>query len=384
MKPKAFTEKVHDFLASPRIFIAAGFVYLLISTAAAFDPALDLNGIEMTSPILTFSVFLFGLASFYIGIRTGRHALKLSYFPVLAAIFLGIITAHFVLNLNPAFSVVFVLGTLLLSYILLFSKMKWEYVFTAGTFLLWLSYALNGLPVMDMNLHKDLFANVNPMFMTGFFLMTYSLAMIHPKRKYLWMFLVLSLALSTFRLYMGIAFITWVLLELREKRNMRNLSAIAIAAAVVCAIFVLTGYSLMSWNHTTWNLDPMRTLEHRLAFTMTVFDDIVNISFPWGHTFGASLTMESTEFTCRLLYGYDDRITSTAFGESMLNFGLIGIFLVSWWLGAVLENLYRKDYRLYAILTAMLIATLDVGINILVILCFIYLGWLRVIRHEKR
>ncbi len=386
MKPKDFTEMVRETLASPLVFVVAAIAYLVVSTAATFDRTLDVGGIEISTSLQTFLVFLFGVASFYVGIRTGKYALKLSYTPVLAGIFLAIIASYYVLGLNPIFSAIFALSTLLICYVLLFSRVRWEYVFATGTFLLWMSYALSGLPIMDVSLHKDLFTHVNPMFMTGFFLMTYSLAMSFPARRYLWLFLFVSLSLSTFRLYLGIALVTWILLELNDKKTLKNtkLLSIGIVTAAVFFVFVITGHSLMSGEYPAWQLDPLKTAEHRLAFTMSVFDDIVNLAMPYGHTFGATLSMESTEFMCRYLYGYECRITSTSFGESMLNFGIIGVFIVAWWCGTVLGNLRKKDYKLYAILMAMLISTLDVGINIIMIIGFIYLGWVRVIRDEKR
>ncbi len=383
MRRKGFTEGARELLSGPHVFVIAGLAYLLVSTAATFDTGLSVNGLEISTTTLTFLVFLFGLASFHLGIRTGKHALRLSYAPVLAAVFLGVVTAYYVLGLNQAAAAAFALFSLLLSYVLLFSRMNWEYVFAAGTLLLWLSYALNGIPMMDVQLHDDLFTHVNPMFMAGFFLMTYSLARLYPARRCLWVFLILSLALSTFRLYMGIAFIAWVLLELNNrKQGVLGFSSLLAGLVLVIMIFVFTGYMLMAGGQAAWQLDPLKTAEYRLAFTMSVFDDVVHLAFPWGYTYGASLTMESTEYTCSLVYGYDCRITSTAFGEAMLNFGLIGVFLVAWWSGAVLGNLRRIDYPLYTVLMAMLIATLDVGINVFVIIGFIYLGWVRVIRDS--
>ncbi len=375
-------EGVRELLTKPYIFVMAGLAYLLIGTFSSFDPALALNGAEISVSPPAFIVFLFGLAAFYSGVKTSGYALRLSYLPVIAAVFLGIVTSYHVLGLNEMWAVILTLSLLPVSYVLLFSRMNWEYVFAAGTFMLWLSYVLNGIPLLDMQLHKDLFTHVNPVFMTGFFLMTYSLARLHPKRRFLWLFLILSLALSTFRLYMGIAFLAWLLLEIRDRKlDMLRLSSLLAGAVLVAMISIFIGYSITAGEHMTWQLDPLKTIQYRFAFTMSVFDDIVRLSMPWGHTYGASLTMESTEYMCRLLYGYEGRITATSFGEAMLNFGLIGVLLTAWWAGAVLGNLHRRDYALYAVLMAILIATLDVGINVFVIIGLTYLGWMRVIRH---
>jgi uncharacterized membrane protein len=116
---------------------------------------------------------------------------------------------------------------------------------------------------------------------------------------------------------------------------------------------------------------------------MGVFDDIVGTSFPIGRTFGQSLTMEATEYNCRVLYGCEERITATAFGEAMLDFGLLGVFLIACFVAAVLGNLHRHDYPLYAFLFATLLAALDTGINIFTILLYIYLGWIGLVKEWK-
>jgi len=254
-------------------------------------------------------------------------------------------------------------------------------MFAAGTVLLWLNFAFNGLPVLDIAIHSDLMRIVNPIFMAGFFLSTYSLARMHPDHRLLWLFLLITLSLSTFRLYVGIAFFTWILLEVknREKRGMEIAKAAALVScgAFVIVSFIFIGHMLMTADYAAWSLDPTQTVSYRLAFTMSVFDDIVRLAFPYGYTFGHTITMESTEYVCRLLYGYEERITSTTFGEAMLNFGVPGVIFTGWILGAVVANVRRRDYRLYALLMATLLATLDVGVNVLVMIEFMYLGWLR-------
>ena len=379
MKRKSFTEAFHEVMTGPWIFVAAGLVYLLLSFAAIADPAVQTGNSRMSAGPLTAAVFLFGLASFAVGIKTADYALRLSYAPVITAVILAAITSYFVLGMNPALSVVFSLAVLLASLILVFSKLKWEWVFSAGAVCIWSSYLVNGLPILDISMHQDLFKSVNPVFVTGFFLMTYALARMYPKRRYLWIFALASLALSSFRLYLGISFMTWVILEMRQSRpGMKRFLSVMSAAVVILIVSAVMGQYIMA-SKSDWSLDAFRTAEHRMAFTMSVFDDIVSLSFPLGYVHGETIRHEFTEYTCRLLYGYDDRITSTAFGEAMLNFGIPAVFLVAWWCGALLANIRRKDYAVFAVLTAVMLGTLDVGINIIIITGFIYIGWLRVV-----
>jgi hypothetical protein len=242
-----------------------------------------------------------------------------------------------------------------------------------------------GFPLLNMELHVQLFSVVNPMFIIGFIFMVYSLTRLYPRYRYLWILVVISAIFSSYRIYLGIAVITWMWLELNSKKTFSAAKFIAIILFLITlsGVFVYTGYLANAANSGSWSLDPMKTLEYRLALTMGIFNDIVGISFPAGKTFGQSITMEATEFTCRVLYGCTSRITSTAFGEAMLDFGLLGVFLVSWFAGIVLGNLQKKDFGLYAFLFASLVVSLDVGINIFLILEYIYLGWARLVMQWK-
>ena len=386
MKRKKSTkglERARSFITSPGFFIAAGLFYLAISTYAASDPDMAAINPIVSISALSVLVFLFGLASYNLGLRMSKPALKLGYIPLAAGLSLGIAAAYYILNLSLIAAVAMNVFVVLLSYVLLFSRLRYEYLFAAGTFLFWLNFAINGMPFLDMGMHNDLFLVVNPLFIMGFFFMIYSLARLHPKRRFLWIFLIFSVTLATYRVYVGVAFLTWLFLELRlcdwSRRTALKLGTVLAGLLVICALFVVMGHSMMTDKFGFWQADPISTFEYRLAFTFGVFDDIVRLSYPLGLTHGASLQMESTQYTCAVLYGCSDRITSTAFGEAMLDFGLLGVFAVSVWAAVVLANLHRKDFGLYAILFSSLIASLDVGINVFLILLYAYMGWMRVI-----
>jgi len=379
--------ELRGLIIKPEFFILAGLSYLAASTFAALDPGMQAINPRVSTTLLTFLVFIFGLSSFYFGLRTSRVALKLKYLPVICGLALGTTAAFFILDLDIISALFLNLAALLISVVLLFSRLRFEYVFAAGFFLFWLNFLLVGFPLLNPELHVQLFSVVDAMFVIGFMFMTYSLIRLYPRYRCLWLLAILSAIASTYRVYMGIVFITWLLLELKNSKegkigrgDMGKILAIVLGLVILSGVFLYTGYSAKIASSGSWSLDPVRTLEYRLALTMGVFDDIVRISFPFGYTGGRSITMEATEFTCRVLYGCTSRITSTAFGEAMLDFGLPGIFLVSWWMAAVLGNLFRHDYPLYALLFASLLVTLDVGINIFIVLLFIYLGWARLVR----
>lgn len=391
LKPKKYTEMLNglrNFVVRPEFFIFTGLAFLVLGTAATLDPFIrNLNPLVSVSP-MTFLVFLFGLLCFYLGLRTHKAALRLKYAPLAASVPLGTAAAYYILNLNLPAALLLSLFALVMSYILLFSNIRFSHLFISGAFLFWLNFLLNGIPLFDIGMHGELFRMINPLFILGFFFMLYSAARLYPKHRYLWAFLVFSAFLSTYRIYAGVAFMTWVLLELRNSslpgKISKKIPIVVLGVLAFSVLFIYLGHSIMAGSYGSWVLDPIRTLEYRLAFTMNVFDDIVRLSFPAGYTFGSSLTMEATEFTCRTIYGCTGRITSTAFGEAMLDFGLPGIFLVSWWVGAVLGNLFRHDYPLYTILFSMLLAVIDVGINIFVLLGYIYLGWMGLVSKWKK
>jgi hypothetical protein len=389
--PKRFTvwsAAIAEFIRNPRFFIIIGLFYITLSWAcvATLSPGHEfLNNIEpvISFSLLSFSVFITGLLAYYIGTKTYKTAMRLGYIPIILAVIAATFGVHFILGQSYLVSVLTSLSSLVAAYIILFGKIRYEYLFTTGFFLFWLNFAVNGAPLLDISIHNDLFRMINSLFIMGFFFMIYSLVRMFPKYRILWALLIFSAVVSTYRIYISIAFLTWIFMELKQKgggrwRNMR-LPAILVSAAVIIGIFLLIGQSIMKERFGSWEADPTLTSQYRLAFTLGVFNDVVEKSLPFGYVFGESLKVESSELTCRVLYGCTERITSTAFGDAMLNFGIIGVILAGWWAGVVLAGLYRRDYGVYAILFASLISVVEVGINLFILVEFIYIGWLRVV-----
>lgn len=388
MRQSSFTgipKNLRELVTEPRFFIIAGMLYLIASALAALDPAMQSINPRVSVSLIAVLVFLFGLACFHFGLKTSRYILRLRYIPIAAALVIGTIAASFILQLNPVFALLLNLFAILVTYILLFRKLRFEYLFIFGLALFWLNFLLVGFPLLNPELHVQMFDVVNPIFVLGYIFMVYALIRLHPRYRVLWILAIASAVMSTYRTALGVIVMTWLLMELKGVKRIRIGRAVLIISglAVIAVIFVLAGYQAKIANSGVWTLDPVRTLEYRLALTMGVFDDIVGTSFPIGRTFGHSLTMEATEYNCRVLYGCEERITATAFGEAMLDFGLLGVFLVAWFIAAVLGNLHRHDYPLYAFLFATLLATLDTGINIFIILLYIYLGWIGLVKEWK-
>ena len=382
---KAFCA-IRDFATGPGFFFLAGLAYLLASSASAMDLFLQSMNPRVSVTPLAFAVFLAGLIAYMAGLKTAKIALRLGRIPLVAGFVAGTVAAFFILEMNLFAAVLFNAAALIICLILLNARFRHEYAFGAGFCVFWMNLAVFGIPLLQPQMHVQLFTIINALFIIGFVLMVYSLIRLFPRYRLLWPVVLISTVFSTYRVYMGIVFISWVLLELKQSDRMerKRVLWLVLLAVFLAAVFFYVGYLSVKSQHADWILDPVRTMEYRLGLTMGVFTDIVGISFPFGHTFGGSLTMEATEFTCRVLYGCTSRITSTAFGVAMLDFGIAGVLLAGWWVGVVLGNVRRKDYPLYCFLFAVALSAIDVGINIFAILLFIYLGWTGLVVRWKR
>jgi len=64
-------------------------------------------------------------------------------------------------------------------------------------------------------------------------------------------------------------------------------------------------------------------------------------------------------------------------GEVMLDFGLIGVFVTMFLIGAIIQDFYKKDFAIFSLLMAHLIAVIEIGANILILLLFVYMWYWR-------
>ena len=137
------------------------------------------------------------------------------------------------------------------------------------------------------------------------------------------------------------------------------------------AFSFLVGHSLETIKNNEIG-GPLDVAHYRMGFTLNVFDSIIDKAFPFGHTFGSTYMSESgvSMMMCQVLYGCSARITSTAFGQAMLDFGLDGIFFIAFFLAAVMGKLYEKDYPLYTIGIAHAIVAIEIGLNVFYLLMF--------------
>lgn len=382
-------------VTKPEIFIIFCLIYLVLGILVVSDAYLLNIDPNLAIDSTSIGIWFFGLIFYWLGLKYYNLLFKTSYLPIFIVFILGSVATYYILNINFIFSIFLNLLAIILCFIVLnfekivniFSKVKnqncFEFLFVAGFIAFIFNFLLTGIPLLRPELHSELFRIINPLFIFGFFAMLYSLIKLYPNGRILFLLLLFLTLLSTYRVYMGIAFFAWLFLELKalSKTKRKSKPIIFIVVASLCAIlfFFYVGYILTIDS----KLDVFRAIEYRLAFTWNVFNDVVKLSFPFGYTFGKSLTMEATQFTCQMLYNCNSRITSTLFGEAMLDFGLIGIAVVIFFIANILRKLWEIDYPLYCMLLASLIVSIEVGINVFLILLYIYLGYLRVLSWKK-
>jgi uncharacterized membrane protein len=125
-----------------------------------------------------------------------------------------------------------------------------------------------------------------------------------------------------------------------------------------------------------WPFNPVQMVEYRLAFTGSVFEKIIGISMPWGYAPGSTLEMPLGLLQGMLFYGVHSNLTSTVFGEMMLEGGLPAVFLAMLFCGGFLGQLYKKDSGLYALMMAHMIVAIETGVNFFFLAVYFYIGYI--------
>jgi len=381
----------------PELFVSLLMMFLLAGLATIFSPYfLGVN------PNLSFSlpslfVWLFAAASFLLGLKYGKGLFALKQLPIIILFILASVFFSVFYFVPIYISVIFCIVGYVVSYLLMNYNRNFLHLYALGALLLCVNMVFLGVPLLDIQMHVassreslGLLDFANPLFVAGFYFMLYSLVRMHgkvDKRRFWLLFVALFVlaALSSFRLYPALVFLTALFLELKSIRlgNRSALLPLSLVLVVFVAFFVLVGNALEAAKGNEIG-GPIEVAQYRPGFTLHVFDDVVKKSFPFGYAFGGTYYSQEGNgdiAVCRMLYGCSSRIASTAFGETMLNFGLEGVFVLMFFVAAVLGKLYEIDYPLYALGMAQAIAAIEIGFNVPFIMIFaiLYLrlvGWI--------
>jgi len=390
MKLKKFIE---NFITNkPVIFSVLFLLYFLTGIVAIHDPLLKQINLNLSIEPLTAFVWIFGILSFLSGIKYFKLLQKISVLPVFFVFILGIISFHYILNMEWVEAIIINFLTLVFAFIflnmeklpvvLLSIKNSLIILFFIGVFIFILNFYLVGIQLLNLSLHYDLILTFNQFFVMGFYFMLLSLMKLYNYNRklsrILFLLILFLTILSTSRSFLGIVTFSWIFLESESlkgsKKKIIVLSSIVLFALV---IFMLIGHFLEVFKESSWKLTPLRTLEYRVGFTLSIFNDIVKKSFPFGYSHGESMLFNTPgKFICKFYNCYAG-LSSTAIGELMLDFGLPGIFIVMFYCGGVVQSIYKTDYPIYCLMISHLIVSIEVGINIFLILLITYLGYMR-------
>lgn len=375
MKLKNYTKRFYrpEFLVTLIIiyFFFSGISYIFLSK---YDFSL--------SPLIIIVIGT-GLFGYLLGLKYSRYIYKTKFLPIIIGV---IITSLFTLNvfgMNIIYSISFGCLVLLGFFILLKIKGKW-FMTAIGFILLLFNFLIFGIPLLDMSLHYRFLVSFSPLLLIGFYLSLYSLVKKFPEKdkinivRVLFSILVVFSVLSTFRSLIFISLGSWFLLEMKRKR--KGMSVILIV--VFSLVFLGLGGFLMQENMGQ-SFGVLENVGYRLGFTTTVFSDITTESFPFGETYGETLTTIGGKKISQTIYNYDAQLTSTIFGEPMMDFGLIGVFVIMLFIGGLLKELYKKDFGIFVIIFTHIITSIELSINGPMLMFIIYLGYTRILLWKK-
>lgn len=385
MKLKKFIKR---FLSPrPEIFLTLAFLFFLVGTLAIFDPLMkEINPTLSLSPFTVF-VWFFGLTSFYLGLKYSFLLIKIRKLLVLFIFVLTTIALIYGLGWEWFIAIPLNLLVFMICFTFFHLKSNFIYLFFIGAIIFVFNFFLFGVPLLKPLLHYELTNIINPLFVMGLYLMLFSFVRLYTQDKKMgrvtFLLLLILAILSTYRSYVGIVTLTWLFLELNSLKkyrksifNGKTMFLWIIVIIFMFVIFGLIGY-LLQTTKSVWKLDTIRSFEYRIAFTTHIFNGLVEKSFPLGYSFGKALILtEPGKFVCDL-YNCRTRLTSTIMGETMLDFGLLGVFVVMFTIGAIIQSFYKKDYAVFSLLMAHLIAVIEIGANILILLLFVYMWYWR-------
>ena len=167
-----------------------------------------------------------------------------------------------------------------------------------------------------------------------------------------------------------------------------DLKYIILAVLAIGIVLLAVGFiavQAISWQH--WSLNPIELVSYRAAFTLNILSSAIqNQCVTMGNLFYATLTGFFTHTDPRVLVGIatisrNHSITSTIFGPSLLDFGLVGMIVQMFLLGIVLKTLHSLQSHkksiftaFYGILLAQTIIWIETGPTDVVVWLFYLIG----------
>lgn len=165
---------------------------------------------------------------------------------------------------------------------------------------------------------------------------------------------------------------------------------VLLGSAGVILILTIVSTHIAGISYSAWKVAPHLYVFYRAGLTFSVFDRIVQLSFPFGYLHGKALLSTTQEIVSTVVLGYKEPhiITSTLLGSPMLDFGIFGAMLTCVLLGIYLGIMHdlRDAMRtcLYAIALTHTFILIEVGMQLSSIIFYLSLLYLALASRESR
>ena len=166
-----------------------------------------------------------------------------------------------------------------------------------------------------------------------------------------------------------------------------GIAFILIIALGVIAVGYIASHSIASQH---WTLNPFELIFYRAAFTLEVFEKIIPLG---ATTNGKILSMIFSSGSPRTFIGeyvlhYNVCLTSTLFGPVYLDFGLLGLTVQMFFMGAFLEVIYKLKkgigIGIYSIILTHTLIWIETGPTDIMIWFLYLIGLIYIIVSLKR
>ena len=347
---------------------------------------MKLEKIELLNPMILVVGILIFLAMGYIGSFNYRFEDPLNLNVILTIIFscivfsVGVILAKHKFNIDRTNQLNFLTENLLLILTIIALVLQ-----TLNLVL------LGGIPLFNSALKANATTNIWRIAYPLFLITINFLLAKYYNRKYLILVLLgaLIFGLNGYRTsvlgILGSSFIT--LYYLNKISRKMGIAFILIIALGVIAVGYIASQSIASQH---WTLNPFELIFYRAAFTLEVFEKIIPLG---ATTNGKILSMIFSSGSPRTFIGeyvlhYNVCLTSTLFGPVYLDFGLLGLTVQMFFMGAFLEVIYKLKkgigIGIYSIILTHTLIWIETGPTDIMIWFLYLIGLIYIIVSLKR
>jgi hypothetical protein len=380
-----YTKSWHDVL---RPDISVPGLYLSFLVLALLSYLIEDTSAHLAAPSFAgFGASLLAIVLLIIFIKTGR-GFTVSSFLILVMLVPVVILDLYLIAL-PIFVIIPMAGGYAVLLWFLNKKLDEHDILFSITLLLAIGASvvvlLKGIPLQDMALRQSMAVNPVRAIFHGSSVIAATLSILFYKKK---IYVPAVALLAILALLLGfksdsVAVLLSAGIAGLLTGKIRTKGTLIILAGVVFILTVVGTYmAAMTWAlaDNVWDLATPLYIVYRAGFTLSVFDEIVNIAFPYGITYGKVLLSPSQEIMGLEIFEYKHIITSTLVGPGTLDFGIFGLILTCAFVGTSLGMLYKLKNRMhicfYSIALAHTFIIIEVGLQLTSILWYLSLLYL--------